>query len=97
MLYYPPGVLARAEPIRLLLTEAGQAWEEPWAKAGLTHEQAMEEAEKMREKLPQPVFGLPWLEHYRAPHTVSAEQKEQQKAADTVFLSQSPVRSIQPP
>jgi len=92
-LYYPPGVLGRAEPIRLLLTEAGQTWEEPWAKQGLTHEQSMEEAEKMRERLQQPVFGLPWLEHYRAPHTAIAEQKEEHKAADTVYMSQSPVRS----
>ena len=90
-LYYPPGFLGRAEPIRLLLTEAGQSWEEPWSKAGLTHGQAMEEAEKMRESMQQPVFGLPWLEHYRAPHSV--EQKEERKAADTVFLSQSPVCS----
>ena len=88
-LYYPPGFLGRAEPIRLLFTEAGQAWEEPWAAAGLSHEQALEECERMRGALQQPVFGLPWLEHYRAPHTV--EQKEERKAADTTFLSQSPV------
>ena len=94
-LYYPPGILGRAEPIRLLLTEAGQAWEEPWAKAGLTHEQAMAEMEKMRDALPQPVFGLPWLEHYRAPHTMERKEEER-KAADTIYLSQSPVSSVLP-
>ena len=92
-LYYPPGVLGRAEPIRLLFTEAGQGWEEPWAKQGLTHEQAMEEMERMRERLPQPVFGLPWLEHYRVPPTATQEQKEQHREADTIYLCQSPVRS----
>ena len=90
-LYYPPGHLGRAEPIRLLLTEASQPWEEPWARAGLSHEQSMAEMERMRERLQQPLFGLPWLEHSRAPHSV--EQKDEQKAADTVYLGQSPVRA----
>ena len=42
----------------------------------------------MRESLPQPVFGLPWLEHYKAPHSV--EQKEERKAADTIWLDPEP-------
>ena len=99
-LYYPPGLLGRAEPIRLILLELGLPWEEPWAATPGLHsiDRCLAELEGMRQRLPQPVFGMPVLEH-RTHECVGGgggERKEEEGKAggeggEVFWLGQTPV------
>ena len=86
-------MLGRAEPVRLLLCELQQAWAEPWAEAGLQSvAECLQQLERMRAQLPQPVFGLPILEH-RLHECVTEGKTERRAVADggSFFLAQTPV------
>ena len=99
-LYYPPGMLGRAEPIRLILLELGLQWEEPWASSPSLHsiDGCLAELERMRREMPQPVFGMPILEHRMGGGGGGGgggvgERKEEGKAGEgeVFWLGQTPV------
>ena len=88
-------MLGRAEPVRLALLELGLSWEEPWQSdpALKSIDACLAEIERMRASLPQPVFGLPVLEHRTHACTgQAAERKEESargSAGDVFWIGQS--------